>query len=119
MGNKRRPMAQSLPAKLLAVREVFNASQNQIADALSVEVAAFNLNCGRISEYEHNKREPNMLVLLAYARLAGITVELIIDDRVDMAQFRKALAKKARFIEKQRRRLIKPVEGYRHPPQFN
>ena len=33
-----------------------------------------------ISKYELDKNEPSLMVLLAYARLAGIPVEQIIDD---------------------------------------
>jgi transcriptional regulator with XRE-family HTH domain len=49
---------------------------------------ALNCKCkisiARISEYEHGTREPNLLVLLAYARLAEIPLEYIIDDDLDL-----------------------------------
>ena len=38
----------------------------------------------RVSECEHGKREPNLLVLLAYARLARVRVEVLIDDKLDL-----------------------------------
>jgi len=46
------------------------------------------LNCkisvARISEYEHGTREPNLMVLLAYSRLAKIPLEQIVDDKIDL-----------------------------------
>jgi transcriptional regulator with XRE-family HTH domain len=38
-----------------------------------------------ISKYELNKNEPPLIILLAYARLAGIPVEQIIDDELELA----------------------------------
>ncbi|HEU4767723.1 MAG TPA: helix-turn-helix transcriptional regulator [Pyrinomonadaceae bacterium] len=37
---------------------------------------------GRISDYETGKRYPTVLTLLAYARLAGIHVDALVDDAV-------------------------------------
>ena len=52
MGN-RRPKPQRLAAKLLAIRN------------------------HRLSEYERGRREPNLMVRLRYAHVAGISVDLI------------------------------------------
>ena len=35
-----------------------------------------------ISQYEHGRREPPLLVLLKYARLAGISTDVLIDDKI-------------------------------------
>ena len=37
-----------------------------------------------ISKYELDKNEPPVAILLAYARLAGIPVEQIIDDEIEL-----------------------------------
>ena len=50
-------------------------SQSQLVDALDVKIST-----ARISEYEKGTREPNTLLLLAYARLADVAVETLIDD---------------------------------------
>ena len=34
--------------------------------------------------YEHNKRQPPLNVLLAYARIAGVTLEQIVDDDLEL-----------------------------------
>jgi len=36
----------------------------------------------RISEYERGAREPNVLLLLSYARLAHIPLEYLVDDKI-------------------------------------
>jgi transcriptional regulator with XRE-family HTH domain len=45
-----------------------------------------NLKCcyTRISEFECGRRQPTVLVLLAYARVAGIPLEEIIDDELEL-----------------------------------
>jgi transcriptional regulator with XRE-family HTH domain len=37
-----------------------------------------------VSKYELDKNEPPLAILLAYARLAGIPVERIIDDELEL-----------------------------------
>lgn len=92
-----------LPSKLLAIREAYGASQSQLGRAIGVT------NMGRMSEYEHGMREPNLITLLAYARVAHVTVEQLIDDQVNLAQFQSILTKKARLIEKRLRFVLRRV----------
>jgi hypothetical protein len=40
------------------------------------------MHYGRISEFELGKREPSLLTLLAYARVAGIHLEDLVDDNI-------------------------------------
>ena len=78
MGNKRsRP--QRLAAKLLAVRNHLGLSQTKMTRLLGVDFAYH-----RISEYEIGRREPNLMVLLRYAQVAGVSVESLIDDTLDL-----------------------------------
>lgn len=37
-----------------------------------------------ISRYEREEREPTLFVLLAYARLARVSVETLIDDKLSL-----------------------------------
>ena len=74
-----RPKPKHLAAKLLQIRERCRLSQTEIAFLL-----APGMSCARISEYENGIRTPNLLVLLAYARLAQIPLENIIDDDFDL-----------------------------------
>jgi transcriptional regulator with XRE-family HTH domain len=37
-----------------------------------------------ISAYERGKREPPLLVLLKYARLAGVSMDTLVDDKMKL-----------------------------------
>jgi hypothetical protein len=37
-----------------------------------------------ISKYELNKNEPTLMILLEYARLANVYVDVLIDDALDL-----------------------------------
>ena len=39
---------------------------------------------GAISRFETGQREPSLLMLLEYARLAGISTDVLIDDKLDL-----------------------------------
>ena len=42
------------------------------------------MHYGRISEYEAGKREPTLMVILQYSRVAGVHLEDIVDDDLDL-----------------------------------
>ena len=42
------------------------------------------LYVGQIEDYEKNQRGPTLQVVLAYARAAGITMEELVDDVLDL-----------------------------------
>jgi transcriptional regulator with XRE-family HTH domain len=39
---------------------------------------------GLISRYELGKAEPSLLVLLKYAHLAGVAIEMLVDDKQEL-----------------------------------
>ena len=39
-----------------------------------------------VSGFERGKREPDLITLLNYARLARVSVELLIDDKMSLAK---------------------------------
>jgi len=80
MGNPR-PKPKRLAEKLRAIREGLGLSQTQMLKRLAEES---NMHYGRISEYENGKREPTLMVLLQYARVAGVHMEDIVDDSLDL-----------------------------------
>ena len=79
MGTKPRPKPKHLPAKLAAIRKHLNATLSEMVMLLNFQVTS-----SRICEYEKGSREPNLMVLLAYARLAKIPLEQIVDDDIDL-----------------------------------
>lgn len=79
MGQRPRPKPKHLPRKLAAIRKYLNASLSEMVMLLDFQVTS-----ARICEYEHGTREPNLMVLLAYARLVKIPLEKIVDDNLDL-----------------------------------
>lgn len=81
MGAKGRPRPLNLSRKLRQIRINLKLSQAETVRRLGF---GDSFHVGRISEYESNTREPSLLVLLAYARLARIHLEDIVDDAIDL-----------------------------------
>lgn len=82
MGSARRPQPERLPAKLLQIRQRLNLTQEQMASRLSRVKSP--PQPGLISRFEQGKREPSLLVLLEYARIAGVPMESLVDDELDI-----------------------------------
>jgi transcriptional regulator with XRE-family HTH domain len=68
-----------LSEKLIQIRTSLGLSQNELIRRLEID-----LTQNRISEYETGKGEPPLPVLLRYARLAGISTDVLIDDELDL-----------------------------------
>jgi len=80
MGNPR-PKPKRLAEKLRAIREGLGLSQTQMLKRLEHEAT---MHYGRISEYESGKREPTLMTILQYARVAGVHMEDLVDDELDL-----------------------------------
>ncbi len=76
MGRTRRRRPRQLRRKLLAIRQRLEMSQTQMAKALGL-----NVHYSAVSNYELGTREPDLLTILKYAELAGISTDILIDDR--------------------------------------
>ncbi|MDX6693249.1 MAG: Helix-turn-helix domain [Blastocatellia bacterium] len=81
MGRSSREKPARLAEKLLQVREVLGLSQSEMVSRLGLTK---RLNRDDISKYERDVREPSLPVLLRYARLAGISTDVLIDDDLDL-----------------------------------
>ena len=81
MGTKGRPRPANLSRKLRQIRINLKLSQSDMVRRLGF---GDSFHAGRISEYESNTREPSLVVLLAYARLARVHLEDIVDDAIDL-----------------------------------
>lgn len=71
----------NLAKKLLQIREFLNLSQTEMLKKLGFDDRLYRSN---ISQYERGEREPPLLVILNYAKVAGIMVEILIDDEVEL-----------------------------------
>jgi transcriptional regulator with XRE-family HTH domain len=82
MGKASRPRPKRLAEKLLAIRTTLGLSQNELIRELAFE--QLELVQGTISTYELGKREPSLPLLLKYARLANVPMEILVDDSLDL-----------------------------------
>ena len=82
MGNPRwRP--KQLGEKLRKIRLTLDLSQSTLLKKLGFEK---ELSYTRISDYELDKTDPPLPVLVEYARVAGVHLEFIVDDRLDLPE---------------------------------
>lgn len=84
MGRASRPTPKRLAEKLFKIRQALDLSQNQLIQRLNYE--ELDLSQGSISNYERGTREPPLTLLLRYAQLADISVDLLIDDNVSLPE---------------------------------
>jgi transcriptional regulator with XRE-family HTH domain len=75
-------MPKKLGKKLLQIRMNLGMSQREIVKALKYHDTP--LRASQISQYEQGQREPTMMLVLAYARLAGISTDVLIDDKIKL-----------------------------------
>jgi transcriptional regulator with XRE-family HTH domain len=70
-----------LAEKLLQIRLALDLSQSALLRRLGLEDT---MDYRRISEFERGTTEPHLSLVLQYARIAGVHVEDIIDDELDL-----------------------------------
>jgi transcriptional regulator with XRE-family HTH domain len=80
MGNPR-PKPERLAEKLRQIREALGVSQPEMLRRLELEET---MKYARISEYELGIREPSLMTLLQYARLANVYIDALVDDTLDL-----------------------------------
>lgn len=83
MGRRGRIRQERLAEKLLQIRLALGLSQTEMLHRLGVaDLIVYN----QISRYETGSHEPPLRILLAYARLAGVYVDVLIDDELDLPE---------------------------------
>jgi transcriptional regulator with XRE-family HTH domain len=81
MGRSRRNKPENLRHKLLAIRKRLSMSQTEMARALELKV-----HYSAVSNYELGTREPDLLIVLRYARLANMPMETLVDDKLNLPE---------------------------------
>jgi len=81
MAGPRRKRSERLGEKLLQIRMALGLSQREMLRLVGYEEAIFY---NRVSDYERNKRIPPLPLVLEYARVAGVHMEDIVDDELDL-----------------------------------
>jgi transcriptional regulator with XRE-family HTH domain len=79
---QRRAMPKKLGKKMKQIRLSLGMSQREIVRALNYKDTP--LRASQISQYEQGQREPTMMFVLAYARLAKVPMEVLVDDKMKL-----------------------------------
>jgi len=74
-----RRQPKKLARKLLTIRQRLGVSQTEMAKLLRLEISYT-----AVSAYELGTREPDLLTLLQYARVAGVSTDVLIDDKLNV-----------------------------------
>jgi transcriptional regulator with XRE-family HTH domain len=82
MGRGSRPKPARLALKLLRIREALGVSQAEMVRRLDSP----KVHPAHVSGYERGEREPPLPVLLRYARLAGVCLDVLIDDEMELPE---------------------------------
>lgn len=81
MGKGKRERPTRLAGKLAKIRKAFALSQNEMLRHLGL---SDKLTREEVSAYERGVREPSLLTLLRYAEAAGVWVDVLINDDLDL-----------------------------------
>ena len=81
MGRAARLRSARLAEKLRHIRNVLGLSQNELIKRLGLVGVLYQSN---ISGYESGEREPPLPILLKYAQLAGVCLDALANDDLDL-----------------------------------
>jgi transcriptional regulator with XRE-family HTH domain len=97
MGRKARSRPAKLASKLAHIRTAMGLSQSEMIWKLGL---TDELRQSHISGYELGTGEPSLIVLLRYARLAGVSMEMLVDDEMDLPEHLPVIAKQYEWVMK-------------------
>ena len=91
-----------LHLKLTQIRGYLKIDLARMAETLRSEIAS---HCGReiriernhISKFELDRSEPDLLMMIGYARLASVRIESLVDDGISVDVFRILLGKEFKY----------------------
>jgi transcriptional regulator with XRE-family HTH domain len=92
MGRQRRPTPRLLAKKLKRIRVELGIGQAEMARLLNHGPSP--PDGAMISRFERGEREPNLFVVVAYARVAGASTDVLIDDAWSVKDLVWAMRKK-------------------------
>ena len=81
MGRAARLRSERLAEKLRAIRAALGLSQNELIRHLGLEDFIYQSN---VSGYELGEREPPLPILLKYAEAAGVCLDVLANDDLDL-----------------------------------
>lgn len=81
MGRQPLPRPARLAEKLAQVRTTLGLSQNELISRMGLD--DFLLR-EEVSDFERGRRVPSLPILLEYARVAGVYMDALVDDELDL-----------------------------------
>ncbi len=81
MGRAARLRSERLAEKLREIRTALGLSQNELIRHLGLDDVIYQSN---ISGYESGEREPPLPILLSYAQAAGVCLDVLVNDELDL-----------------------------------
>jgi len=100
-----RPRPERLTEKLLQIRIAFGLSQNGMLEKLRLSE---DLSRSTISSYELGASQPPLPTLLGYARLAGVCLDVLVDDQLDLPKYLPGTPKHRGITPSSSRRTSRP-----------
>lgn len=82
MGTRKRNQPRELPMKLALIRAKLEVGQKEMASLL--QKVEPTVQPGMVSRYERGLLEPSLIVLLQYARIGKVTMEMLVDDEIKL-----------------------------------
>ncbi|HXD31578.1 MAG TPA: helix-turn-helix transcriptional regulator [Pyrinomonadaceae bacterium] len=97
MGTRAREAPARLAEKMVQIREALDLSQDGLIRAMGITE---KITREDVSKYERGVRQPSLLVVLEYARVANIAMEVLVDDSLNLPKI--LLAKTKTRIRRRR-----------------
>lgn len=95
MGRTSREKPARLGEKLVQIRNALGLSQDGIIRTIGLEG---KLNRDDISKYERGVREPSLIVLLKYAQAAGVCLDYVVNDELNLPAKLPSVPMKEKFF---------------------
>jgi len=87
MGRKRIPSPKRLKSKLRETRtKLLRMTMDEMAEELKKLGAERSTHSGYIAEYESGRRQPSLLTLLAYSKATGLSINVFVDDDLELPE---------------------------------
>lgn len=84
MGRGKAEQPQRIAQKLKQIRLSLGLTQEGMANAL--EKHSVKIYRGYVGLYEIGERMPSVLIILAYARVANVSMETLCDDKLELPE---------------------------------
>jgi transcriptional regulator with XRE-family HTH domain len=83
-GPRRRPAR--LAEKLCHIRHRLELTQEGMKERLEQLGFVRDLDRADVSDFERGRRDPDLLTLLSYSRVANVYLDVLIDDELDLPE---------------------------------